>query len=561
MSNVGWATLTIIPSAKGFRRRLSEEIGSPLGAVGDDAGKTVSTAMSGHGDDAGHRFSRLFGRGLSSGIGSAFGSLRGQIAANIQGVVVVAAGALAALPLISVAAAGGMVAALSGGFAAVGLIALATTDKMKKRFGAFKTFMVSTFRDAAKPLQPVLDTILSTGHNLIKELAPSFKSFFKTISGPLSVFVKQLGKAFKQLEPVLPPLADAFTRLLKSLGPKLPSIFQALAGGVIAISDAIAANPKAFVNLVVGVARLAAAFLRLFGVIAAHPGIFLGIIAVVGVLAVAFGGPVLAIAGLVAAIIALATTVLLFFPQIKKAILTAVHAVVNFFTGPFLHFFTSLPGKIRRIFNQVRHWIGSKLSQAWHTARRFAGNIVSSIVGFFSSLPGKVGRFFARVGDAIRDRFNDAVGFVRGIPGRILSALGNLGGILYGAGRSIITGLIHGIESAFGWLRDKLSFVTNIIPSWKGPLSVDRKLLAPAGRAIMGGLIGGIQSETAALQSTLGLVTSAIANTPMSTGSPGLAGVGTASGATVNVFPREGQSEDQIGRIAAREIAWQGRSR
>ena len=40
--------------------------------------------------------------------------------------------------------------------------------------------------------------------------------------------------------------------------------------------------------------------------------------------------------------------------------------------------------------------------------------------------------------------------FVSGIPGKILSALGDLGSLLFNAGKRIIQGLINGIGSMIG---------------------------------------------------------------------------------------------------------------
>jgi len=45
---------------------------------------------------------------------------------------------------------------------------------------------------------------------------------------------------------------------------------------------------------------------------------------------------------------------------------------------------------------------------------------------------------------------SDVVGFFERLPGEILSALGDLGSLLFSAGKSIVEGLIHGVESMFG---------------------------------------------------------------------------------------------------------------
>lgn len=85
--------------------------------------------------------------------------------------------------------------------------------------------------------------------------------------------------------------------------------------------------------------------------------------------------------------------------------------------------------------------------------------------------------------------------WAQGLPGRIVGWIGDLGSILWGAGRAIIRGLINGIESMIGSLGDALGAVTDMIPISKGPPVKDAKLLTENGRLIMQGLMTGLESE------------------------------------------------------------------
>lgn len=58
---------------------------------------------------------------------------------------------------------------------------------------------------------------------------------------------------------------------------------------------------------------------------------------------------------------------------------------------------------------------------------------------------------------------------------------------LAGAGRTVIGSLVSGIRSGFGVVRSTLGALTRLIPSWKGPAPVDRKLLHKPADLIMGG--------------------------------------------------------------------------
>lgn len=97
------------------------------------------------------------------------------------------------------------------------------------------------------------------------------------------------------------------------------------------------------------------------------------------------------------------------------------------------------------------------------------------------------------------------------LPGRIAGALGDLGGLLVGAGRQVIDGLIAGIQSGLGALGDALGNITQFIKDHKGPPEYDAIMLFNSGRLIMQGLIAGMSSQDADLAKKLADVTSGIA--------------------------------------------------
>src|SRR6185369_12146690 len=99
------------------------------------------------------------------------------------------------------------------------------------------------------------------------------------------------------------------------------------------------------------------------------------------------------------------------------------------------------------------------------------GSVVMTVIGFFQ-----------KIKDGVTEKVSALISFVSGIPGRIMSAVGNLGSLLYNAGRDILQGLLNGISDMIGKLKSKLGEVTNLIPDWKGPMDTDRKLLTPWAR-------------------------------------------------------------------------------
>ena len=137
--------------------------------------------------------------------------------------------------------------------------------------------------------------------------------------------------------------------------------------------------------------------------------------------------------------------------------------------------------------------------------------------------------------NAVSSGVSRVVGFVRSLPGKIRSAIGNLGSLLWDAGRSLIQGLISGITSKLGELWGKVSGIAGRIRDLKGPLDYDRVLLRPAGQAIMDGLIRGIGDRGPALAATMGGVTASLVVAPLGERVPPLAagGYGAAGAAPV----------------------------
>ena len=219
---------------------------------------------------------------------------------------------------------------------------------------------------------------------------------------------------------------------------------------------------------------------------------------------------------------------------------------------------------IRQIFGGVWEAIQGILSGAWEAIQgilRGALGIMQGVlsagleivVGIFRSLPrrildglGDLGGLLVNAGRSVIEgmmRGIDAVGdglfgFFTGLPRRILDALGNIGGVLVSAGRDIIDGLLDGIYNGFQRVRDALSNLTNLLPDWKGPAVKDATLLYNAGQLVISGFVGGLESQFGAVEGSLGRLTGMV-GVGMPSGSSGASGSltglqagGTSSGVT-----------------------------
>mgnify|MGYP001952286846 CR=1 FL=1 len=138
----------------------------------------------------------------------------------------------------------------------------------------------------------------------------------------------------------------------------------------------------------------------------------------------------------------------------------------------------------------------SALSPLWNNAKNIAVRAFRHMVSQLASII-RSGAARVRAG---------AQAVKRGVTGVFSGA----GSWLVSAGRAIVQGLVNGINSMIGRVRSALSKLTSMIPSWKGPMRVDLKLLKPSGQALMKGLVSGIESAVPAVRKSLAGVTSDI---------------------------------------------------
>jgi phage-related protein len=272
------------------------------------------------------------------------------------------------------------------------------------------------------------------------------------------------------------------------------------------------------------------------------------------------------------------TVVWPFIAKVIQVYVTIIRTVVTVVWRAIAAVVTTYITIVRTVVTTVFNAVRAVVTTVWNGIRAVISGAVSAVVRIIRG----IGEVFTIVRDAFnraRSAVADAIGgivtFVRGLPGRIVSGLGNIGRTLYQSGRDLIEGFIRGLRDMAGRVVSAIKeFILDKVP---GPIkrflgiSSPSRVMAEIGRNIGEGLVAGIDSSRDMVAAAMGrlvpvpataVIRPAVAalaeGTFTATVSGGRATGGGGPGApvTVNVYPRAGQSEYEIGRVTARELAW-----
>lgn len=349
------------------------------------------------------------------------------------------------LPLIAGAAGAAILGGAGLASIFVGAFALrGDTDLQKAGQGLLDKFN-GILAEAAKPLKgPFLEALDIIG-DALDDIAPDLKDFFKTIadSGAIQEIARGLGGFLRSLSET-----GALDKLAEQIGPALIQFAMALpdiGNGVSQLLISVAEHGPEISSFFGTLLRFTADLIRLAGDF------------------IAFWAPF--IDGQVDMWRTIATWV--------DNVLTGFGILIKAATGSKeqLEFIKKALGDLvdwaRRKWNELWTWVGNKVTTAT--------NAVTTTI--------------------------------KGLPDRIKTALGDLGGLLFGAGRSVVQGLINGIKDKLGPLASVASTMAGVIwnhmqhsPAKEGPLA-GRGNTYYSGQAIAQGLASGVQSQLPVVRS------------------------------------------------------------
>lgn len=430
-------------------------------------------------------------RGLVGRMVSGMSAL-GPAIMPILGTVAVAGGGLLGAG-IAAAAVAAIPLALGGGVLAAGIFAAAKDPAVGAAFAPLKDQAGKVLAKFAEPFKGPLIRAATTFSNALAKATP---------------FLVQMGQA---VAPIIDQLAPALADMAVSA---LPGILAAVKASVPLFTGLISVLP----NVGIGISAV------LTGIVALLP------------YAKAIGLVLFGVGKFVADVLIPPLRILA--GQYLRAVRDAVASVTASFKAnePQLRVFV---GWVK----QASIWVGT------HLAPILGGQLVGSLRGAALAVRLIIGAVSAVV-TAVQvgtRKLSDLISWVRGIPGQVRGALGNLGGVLTGAGRSVIDGFIRGIRAGFDRVRSTLGSLTSLLPDWKGPARRDKDLLTRNGELVIGGFLSGLESRYGAVRGSLGRFTSSLASAvdtgPAATGFASTTGAAAATTAPAEItltFERSG---------------------
>jgi phage-related minor tail protein len=141
--------------------------------------------------------------------------------------------------------------------------------------------------------------------------------------------------------------------------------------------------------------------------------------------------------------------------------------------------------------------IGQIWDNIWNGIKSVFTGVIDWILSFF-------GTSLDKLAGSANEGLQRVVGWFRNFGGWILNAVGNLGNLLYNAGRDVVMGIWNGIMGMGGWLRDSLwGWVRSVIP---GPVLDALGIASPSklfrdevGKMIPAGIMVGIEANSSGM--------------------------------------------------------------
>lgn len=532
------------------------------GRMRDSQGRFISTSRTA-GQAA--RDIRQGWRGVIDVMANVGNSVRNRVSGPLSAVGSIAQKSLgpAKIGLLGIAAgavgAGAILAGLPLAVVGLGAAVAAQNTQVKSAFTDLKTHVMKTMQGLVKPMVGPMVQAAGQLRATFDQLGPQLGQLFQAAAPMIKPLVGGIGDLVKGLVSGLVPVMKAAQPFVEVLGKAFGQLGSALGGLFKGLSSGLSGASSLFSGLFDAIGTLLPTLGDLLGTILEVAGPVLGqllsgLSPVIAMLGTALKPIIIALkpvlAALVKAIMALFQAVLPLLPVISQLVVAVLPALVPVIMAlvpligalgeiiaaliPILIPIIEVVGKLATILGQglalvinsvlvpavqaIAALLRGDFSQAGQLAGKAMSGMVKLVIGLFTTLPqkvftaihpliSKVGGVIAQAGSSalgkLKQWLGQAVRWIASLPGKALGALGNLGNVLAGAGAALIRGFVRGIKNSIGSVKSTLQGLTSNLTSWKGPVSLDKRILTPAGRMVIAGFQRGITRQAPLLRRQL----------------------------------------------------------
>ena len=418
---------------------LAEKIGPPLekvfGAIADRIGKLNFNGFTGRLSSLSGPIAAVTGLLGAAGLGGALKGLDGIPV--IGGTLSNFGGILKGL--------GGPITLVIGALA--GLIA--TSPQLRSEFGTMLTGVFTSLQAAFKMMQPSIQALMGALNQLVQAVMP--------------VITNVIGQIIPMLTPIISTLVGALVPAIQGILTVVTAVITAITPAIQGIQPIITAVITVVMVVIQALMPVISQISSLItDVVAAITPVVQGLEPLVTTVVQAISGVIQALVPVIQALVPLVSDIIsAIVGFIRSTLLPTIQAMLPFIQGiinGITMVVNGIVNVIQGVINLVAFLIDVNWSQVWNGFSRIVYGVVQGVLGFLGGIGGSIQRAFSGAGSW-----------------------------LWNAGKSILTGLLNGLKSAW---RSVTSFVGGI-GSWivkhKGPISYDRRMLVPAGKAIMGG--------------------------------------------------------------------------
>jgi len=204
--------------------------------------------------------------------------------------------------------------------------------------------------------------------------------------------------------------------------------------------------------------------------------------------------------------------------EVIDAALLFIRGIIEVATGLISGKWGKVWKGIKDIFAGVWDNIVAIVRFSFNILKAIVLNGIDAVIGFLRNVPGRAATAMGNLLKVLVNRGKDLIqGFWNGIitvvslvmqyflklPGVFLGLLSDAEHWLFDIGTKIIKGLLDGIKSAMGSVKDFVTSIPGKLISWKGPPAKDKILLVDNGSLIMQGLVTGFKKSLPAVQAFL----------------------------------------------------------